>query len=56
MTHHVKIAPIHYEEIAKYSPKPKQYIDGETFKVFGREFEPLHGSSPHLYLACDKSI
>ena len=27
----------HYEEIAKYSPKPKQYIDGETFKVFGRE-------------------
>ena len=27
----------HYEEIAKYSPKPKQYIDGETIKFFGRE-------------------
>ena len=27
----------YYEEIEKYSPKSKQYIDGETFKIFGRE-------------------
>ena len=27
----------HYEEIAKYSPKPKQYIDGE--KSVGFRFE-----------------
>lgn len=26
----------HYEQIAKLMPKPKQYIDGETFIVFGR--------------------
>ena len=27
----------HYEEIEKLLPKPKQYVDGETFKVFGRD-------------------
>ena len=31
----------HYEEIAKYSPKPKQYIDGETFKIFGFKGEDI---------------
>lgn len=25
----------HYEELAKYAPKPKQYVDGETFRVLG---------------------
>ena len=27
----------HYEELAKYAPKPKQYVDGETFKVLGHD-------------------
>ena len=26
-------ARAHYEELAKYAPKPKQYVDGETFRV-----------------------
>ena len=25
----------HYEELAKYAPQPKQYVDGETFRVLG---------------------
>lgn len=27
----------HYEELAKYVPKPKQYVDGESFRVLGRD-------------------
>lgn len=27
-----------YEEMAKYAPKPKQYIDGETFRILGHEY------------------
>lgn len=27
----------HYADIAKYAPKPKQYIDGETFKILGHD-------------------
>ena len=27
----------HYEELAKYVPKPKQYVDGETFRVLGHD-------------------
>lgn len=27
----------HYEELAKYAPKPKQYVDGETFRIFGHD-------------------
>ncbi len=27
----------HYEQLAKYAPKPKQYIDGESFRVLGRD-------------------
>ena len=27
----------HYEELAKYAPKPKQYIDGETFRILGHD-------------------
>ena len=26
-----------YEELAKYAPKPKQYVDGETFRVLGHD-------------------
>lgn len=27
----------HYAEMAKYAPKPKSYVDGETFKVLGHD-------------------
>lgn len=27
----------HYADIAKYAPKPKQYIDGESFRVLGHD-------------------
>ena len=27
----------HYEELAKYAPKPKRYVDGETFRVLGHD-------------------
>lgn len=36
----------HYEDLAKYALKPKQYVDGETFKIFGhdRRLKVLPGS------------
>lgn len=27
----------HYEKLAKYAPKPKQYVDGESFRIFGHD-------------------
>ncbi len=27
----------HYEERARYAPKPKQYVDGETFRILGHD-------------------
>lgn len=27
----------HYEELAKYAPKPKQFVDGETFRILGHD-------------------
>lgn len=27
----------HYEELAKYAPKPKQFVDGESFRMFGHD-------------------
>ena len=27
----------HYEELARYAPKPKQYVDGESFRVLGHD-------------------
>ena len=27
----------HYEELARYSPKPKQYVDGESFRILGHD-------------------
>ena len=27
----------HYEELAKYAPKPKQYVEGETFRILGHD-------------------
>ncbi len=27
----------HYADIAKYAPKPKQYVDGESFRVLGHD-------------------
>ena len=36
----------HYEELAKYVPKPKNYVDGESFRVFGHD--------RRLYLVVDR--
>ena len=27
-----------YAEMAKYAPKPKQYVDGESFRILGHEY------------------
>ena len=27
----------HYEDLAKYAPKPKKYVDGETYRIFGHD-------------------
>lgn len=27
----------HYAELQKYAPKPKEYVDGETFRILGHE-------------------
>lgn len=27
----------YYEDIARYAPKPKQYVDGESFRIFGHD-------------------
>lgn len=27
----------HYEKLARYAPKPKQYVDGESFRIFGHD-------------------
>lgn len=27
----------HYEDLARYAPKPKQYVDGETYRIFGHD-------------------
>lgn len=35
----------HYADMAKYAPKPKQYVDGETFRVLGHDLrlKVVHG-------------
>ena len=27
----------HYEDLAKYAPKPKKHVDGETYRIFGHD-------------------
>ena len=27
----------HYEDLARYAPQPKQYVDGESFRIFGHD-------------------
>ena len=36
-TEYILRALDHYAEIAKYAPKPKQYVDGESFKILGHD-------------------
>ena len=45
----------HYEELAKYAPKPKQYIDGETFRILGhdRRLKVFEGKKNSV--ECDES-
>ena len=40
----------HYEELAKYAPKPKQYLDGESFRILGhdRRLKIIEGSKNNV--------
>lgn len=40
----------HYREIEKYAPKPKQYIDGEHFKICGHDLrlKVFKGAKNHI--------
>ena len=40
----------HYREIEKYAPKPKQYIDGEHFKICGHDLrlKVFKGAKNHV--------
>ena len=48
----------HYEDLAKYAPKPKKYVDGETYRIFGHDrrfdmFLHLHIFSALEYILQD---
>ena len=45
----------HYEERARYAPKPKQYVDGETFRILGhnRRLRIVEGKRNRV--ECDES-
>ena len=45
----------HYEELAKYSPKPKQYVDGETFRVLGHDRRLKVTEGKKNKVECDES-
>ena len=45
----------HYEELAKYSPKPKQYVDGETFRVLGHDRRLKVAEGKKNKVECDES-
>ena len=40
----------YYEDLAKYAPKPKQYVDGETYRIFGhdRRLKIQHGKTNNV--------
>lgn len=40
----------HYGELQKYAPTPKQYVDGEHFKICGHDLrlKVLHGTKNHV--------
>lgn len=40
----------HYREIEKYAPKPKQYVDGEHFKICGHDLrlKVFRGAKNHV--------
>ena len=44
---YIRRALEHYEELARYAPKPKQYVDGESFRILGhdRRLRVVQGAS-----------
>ena len=44
-----------YEELAKYAPKPKQYIDGETFRILGHDRRLKIIDGKRNKVECDES-
>ena len=45
----------HYEELAKYAPKPKQYVDGETFRILGHDRRLKVFAGKKNKVECDES-
>ncbi len=54
-TEYILNAVQYYEEIEKYAPKQKQYIDGESIKVLGRELRLKVISGNKNSVTCDQS-
>ncbi|MBQ7291114.1 MAG: M48 family metallopeptidase [Clostridia bacterium] len=44
-----------YEELAKYAPKPKKYIDGETFRILGHDRRLKIIDGKRNKVECDES-
>ncbi len=45
----------YYEDLARYAPQPKQYVDGESFKVLGRELRLKVLSGTKNSISCDEA-
>ena len=45
----------HYEELAKYAPKPKQFVDGETFRILGHDRRLKVVEAKKSKVECDES-
>lgn len=45
----------HYEELARYASKPKQYVDGETFRVLGHDRRLKVVVGKRNTVTCDES-
>lgn len=45
----------HYEELAKYAPKPKQFVDGETFRILGHDRRLKVVEAKKNKVECDES-
>ncbi len=44
-----------YEELAKYAPKPKQYVDGESFRILGHDRRLKVIEAKKNSVECDES-
>ena len=45
----------YYEDLARYAPQPKEYVDGETFLILGREQRLKVVTAKKNYVTSDES-